>query len=64
MNIQDIVVFMIVLLATAWMIRRIYRVLMSASGGKSIEACDHCPKNPGSGQQVQIIEIDSKPLDD
>ncbi|MAI30058.1 MAG: hypothetical protein CMM07_00110 [Rhodopirellula sp.] len=61
MDLQDIVVFIIVLLAAGWLIRRIYRVLHSASGTKQIGACDQCPNNRDSGQPAQIVKITQKP---
>ena len=64
MDIQDIVAPMIVLIAAAWLIRRIYRVLHSASGTKQIGACDQCPNNRDSGQSAQIVEINQKPADE
>jgi hypothetical protein len=64
MDIQDIVAFTIVLIAAAWLARRIYRVLNSASGTSQIGACDQCPKNRDSEQPAQIVEINRKRVDE
>ena len=64
MDIQDIVTFLIVLLAAAWLIRRIYRVLNSASGPNQVGACDQCPNNRDSEQPAQIVEINQKRVDE
>ncbi len=64
MEIQDLVAFTIVLLAAAWLTRRIYRVLNSAAGNKQIGACDQCPNNRDSGQPAQLVEINQKRVDD
>ncbi|HBV65954.1 MAG TPA: hypothetical protein DEF45_23370 [Rhodopirellula sp.] len=64
MEFQDLVAFVIVLLAAAWLTRRIYRVLHSASGSDQIGACDHCPNNRDSAQPAQIVEINQKQVDE
>lgn len=64
MDIQDIVVFMAVLLAAAWLTRRIYRVFTSSSRNDPIGTCDHCPKNRDTGSNAQIVEINSSPSKD
>ena len=64
MEYQDLAAFVIVLLAAAWLTRRIYRVLTSASGHSQIGACDHCPKNQDSAQPAQIVEIERKQVDE
>jgi hypothetical protein len=64
MDLQDIVVFIIVLLAAAWLGRRIYRVLNPTPGAHQIGACDQCPNNRDTAKAAQIVEIKQKASDE
>ena len=44
MSTQDIIASLIVLAAAAWLGKRIYGVLHSASGKREIGACGQCPQ--------------------
>jgi hypothetical protein len=61
MGTQNIIATLIVLAAAAWLGKRIYGVLRSASGKREIGACGQCPKNPTTNKTTQIVEINQKP---
>lgn len=54
---QPIIAGLIVAVAAAWLVRRMYRTIKRGLSGTSVGSCGNCPKNVHAKQNPPLVQL-------
>ena len=58
MDWQPIIAGILVLLAAAWLLRRMWRTIRKGLGkGGPVTGCEHCPKSQHPTKQTPVVQL-------